>query len=265
MLDSTSTAVTNLDDPYGRAIVGNTHARVWSYAQHPGADVVAEEVAVTVAGIRMKIHHPGGTIPLSARLTGRFNVENILAGAATGIVLGVRDEAIQSAVDGLKAVRGRFEQILTPGGWTVVIDYAHTPDALEKCLRTIRDLLPLKGAGRVITVFGCGGDRDRTKRPIMGKIASELSDITIVTSDNPRTESPDAIIDEIFTGIPEGSTAKRFVDRKTAIAEAFGAAQEGDFVLLAGKGHEDYQVVGKEKVHLDDHEEVEHWLRREKK
>jgi UDP-N-acetylmuramoyl-L-alanyl-D-glutamate--2,6-diaminopimelate ligase len=154
-------------------------------------------------------------------------------------------------------VRGRFEQIVSPAGWTAVIDYAHTPDALEKCLRTIRDLLPPEKPGRIITVFGCGGNRDRGKRPIMGRIASELSDITVVTSDNPRKENPGVIIDEIMAGVRSGATVHREEDRRAAIGRALAMARPGDVVLVAGKGHEDYQVVGEQKRHFDDREEVE--------
>jgi UDP-N-acetylmuramoyl-L-alanyl-D-glutamate--2,6-diaminopimelate ligase len=260
MLGTSAVAVTNLDDPRGRAIVEGTAAHVWTYAVHAPADVAAEDVSMTVAGIRMSIRHPGGRFPIASRLTGRFNIENLLAGAATGLALQIAPDAIQAAVERMSPVAGRFEQVVAPAGWTVVIDYAHTPDALEKCLRTIHDLLPADG--RVITVFGCGGDRDRTKRPVMGKIASDLSDITIVTSDNPRTEDPEAIISEIIAGIPDGDRARRCADRRRAIHQALDEARPGDIVLLAGKGHETYQVIGKEKVHFDDHEEVERWLTR---
>jgi UDP-N-acetylmuramoyl-L-alanyl-D-glutamate--2,6-diaminopimelate ligase len=136
-----------------------------------------------------------------------------------------------------------------------VIDYAHTPDALEKCLHAVRELMPKGSAGRVITVFGCGGDRDRAKRPIMGRIASELSDFVIVTSDNPRTEDPERIIDEILGGVTAGNV-ERVTDRRGAIAAALSRAAGSDIVLIAGKGHEDYQVIGGQKHHFDDREEV---------
>ncbi|MEK7748831.1 MAG: cyanophycin synthetase, partial [Bacteroidota bacterium] len=139
----------------------------------------------------------------------------------------------------------------------VVVDYAHTPDALEKCLRAIHDVMPKDDRGRIITVFGAGGDRDRTKRPLMGKIASELSDVTIVTSDNPRTEDPERIIDEIFTGIENRSHVKREADRKKAIQHAAETAGPRDVILVAGKGHEDYQVIVMEKIHFIYREVVE--------
>jgi UDP-N-acetylmuramoyl-L-alanyl-D-glutamate--2,6-diaminopimelate ligase len=154
-------------------------------------------------------------------------------------------------------VRGRFEQMTAPKGWTAIVDYAHTPDALEKCLQSIRHLLPPTGAGKVITVFGAGGDRDRTKRPLMGRIAAMLSDAVIVTSDNPRTEDPEAIIREIVEGIGDRSKLMTIVDRAEAIRTAVSNARPGDVVLVAGKGHEDYQVIGKEKIHFSDREVIE--------
>jgi UDP-N-acetylmuramoyl-L-alanyl-D-glutamate--2,6-diaminopimelate ligase len=141
------------------------------------------------------------------------------------------------------------------------VDYAHTPDALERCLHAIRDLLPATGKPRVITVFGCGGNRDRGKRPIMGRIASTLSDVTIVTSDNPRREDPGTIIAEIMTGVVGGRNVRMESDRRTAIRIALGEARRGDVVLVAGKGHEDYQVIGETKHHFDDREEVRSFIR----
>jgi UDP-N-acetylmuramoyl-L-alanyl-D-glutamate--2,6-diaminopimelate ligase len=216
---------------------------------------------MSVAGMKMTLAYDGRTRELDSRLTGRFNVENILAAYATGVGLGIAEDHICTGISGLPAVRGRFEQIVSPSGWTAVIDYAHTPDALEKCLRTIRDLLPEEKPGRVITVFGCGGNRDRGKRPKMGRIASELSDITVVTSDNPRKEEPATIIDEVMAGVQSGAAVYREADRRAAISTALGMAHPGDVVLVAGKGHEDYQVVGEQKHHFDDREEVENFIK----
>ena len=249
-------AIVNRDDPRGTSIAKGSRARLLTYGIGGKADVVAEDVTMAGGGIGMNVNYAGQKFPIQSRLTGRFNVENIVAGTSTALALGVPAQEIAAAIEEMDPVRGRFEQIVMPGGWTVVIDYAHTPDALEKCLHTIKDLLPEGHGGRAITVFGCGGDRDKTKRPIMGSIASRLSDITIVTSDNPRTENPETIIDEVLAGVVKQGCA----DRRIAIKKALDEAHEGDIVLLAGKGHEDYQIVGKEKVHFDDHEEVEHWL-----
>lgn len=255
-------AVVNRDDPRGAEMIKGLTARVLTYGVVPGADVVADNITMSVGGIEMAVHHAGKTLALRSRLTGRFNVENVLAATSCAVALGIDHRTIIEAVEQMEPVRGRFEKIPMAAGWSVIIDYAHTPDALEKCLRAIRELLPKGTGGRIITVFGCGGDRDRTKRPIMGSIAATLSDVAIATSDNPRTEDPEKILDEIFAGVPAASNVRRYADRRTAIANALEEARKGDIVLLAGKGHEDYQVIGKEKVHFDDHEEVQRWHKR---
>jgi len=260
-LSSKASAVSNADDPYGRRILEGTAARTFTYSRTGPADVRLRDVKMTVAGMKLSVEYKGRTRELESRLTGRFNVENILAAYTTGLGLGIGEECLMTGISRLPAVRGRFEQIVSPAGWTAVIDYAHTPDALEKCIRTIRDLLPAEKPGRIITVFGCGGNRDKGKRPKMGRIASELSDITVVTSDNPRKEEPGAIIDDVMAGIKEGTTVHREADRREAIKKALGMARPGDVVLVAGKGHEDYQVVGEQKHHFDDREEVETFIR----
>ncbi|MBM2846661.1 MAG: UDP-N-acetylmuramoyl-L-alanyl-D-glutamate--2,6-diaminopimelate ligase, partial [Bacteroidetes bacterium] len=202
-----------------------------------------------------------GRQQIQSPLTGRFNVANISAAYAAGVALGIPAESIRLGIAKIRSVRGRFEQIVSPRGWTAVVDYAHTPDALENCLRTIHDILPEHRATRILTVFGCGGNRDKGKRPTMGAIASSLSDVTIITSDNPRKEDPQTIIDEINIGVVKGKTLMTEVDRRKAIVMALELAQEGDVVLIAGKGHEDYQVIGVAKHHFDDREEVEQYIR----
>ncbi len=254
-------AVSNADDPYGKKILEGTAARTLTYSRVSPADVQARDVRLGVAGMNLSVTYKGRTQALESRLTGGFNVENILAAYTTGVGLGIAGECIRTGISRLRAVRGRFEQIVSPAGWTAVVDYAHTPDALEKCLRTIRDLLPREKPGRIITVFGCGGNRDRGKRPKMGRIASELSDITVVTSDNPRKEDPGTIIDEVMAGIRSGATVHREEDRRAAIGKALAMARPGDVVLIAGKGHEDYQVIGERKYRFDDREEVENVIR----
>ncbi len=253
-------AVVNRDDPRGNTMAEGSAARVLTYGVKAGADVVAENVTMSVSGISMVLRYGGNRVPVRTRLTGRFNVENLLAASSCAFALGIAPEIVAEAIEHLEPVRGRFEKIPLPGGRSVVIDYAHTPDALEKCLLAIRELLPEGEHGRIITVFGCGGDRDRTKRPIMGSIAARLSDVTIATSDNPRTEDPEKILDDVFSGIPAEAQARRFADRRVAIENALKEARKGDIVLLAGKGHEDYQVIGTTKVHFDDHEEVQRWI-----
>jgi UDP-N-acetylmuramoyl-L-alanyl-D-glutamate--2,6-diaminopimelate ligase len=254
-------AVSNADDPYGKKNLEGTLARTLTYSRVGPADVQARDVRLGVAGINLSVTYKGRIQALESRLTGGFNVENILAAYTTGIGLGIDGKCIRTGISHLPVVRGRFEQIVSPAGWTAVVDYAHTPDALEKCLRTIRDLLSPEKPGRIITVFGCGGNRDRGKRPKMGRIASELSDITVVTSDNPRKEDPGTIIDEVMAGVRSGATVHREEDRRAAIGKALAMARPGDVVLIAGKGHEDYQVIGERKHHFDDREEVENVIR----
>ena len=257
-------AVLNADDPYSARMADGITARSIRFGSGQEAEITARDVTMTVQGTRMNVVTNSGTQPIASSLTGQFNVSNILAAYATGAALGIPAATIASGIAAVTSVRGRFEQIVSPTGWTAVVDYAHTPDALDNCLRTIRDLLPAGGKSRVITVFGCGGDRDRGKRPVMGHIATQMSDVTIVTSDNPRKEEPQSIIDEVFRGVVPGSTAYREVDRRRAIAQALGLAKSGDVVLIAGKGHEDYQVIGEMKSHFDDREEVEAFIRAER-
>jgi UDP-N-acetylmuramoyl-L-alanyl-D-glutamate--2,6-diaminopimelate ligase len=185
-------------------------------------------------------------------LIGEHNVSNLLAAAATGLALGLPPETIAGALGGVRGVPGRFEQVEAGQPFLVVVDYAHTPDALERVLATARKLT----RGRLAAVFGCGGDRDRTKRPLMGEIAARLADRVWVTSDNPRSERPAAIIDEILVGvrraITEGARWATEPDRRRAIAAALEWAREGDTVVIAGKGHETYQVIGAEVLDFDD-------------
>jgi UDP-N-acetylmuramoyl-L-alanyl-D-glutamate--2,6-diaminopimelate ligase len=256
-LDKKAVAVTNGDDPRGLAMTDGTAARTIVYGKE--GDVRADEVSMSMSGMQAQILWPGTRLPIHSSLTGQFNVANILAAAATGYALGVRPEQVGKGIEHLTAVRGRFEQVLGPEGRVAVVDYAHTPDALENCLSTIRTLLP--SHGRIITVFGCGGDRDRGKRPIMGKIASSMSALTFVTSDNPRKEDPKAIIANIMAGVVSGADVRVEPDRRTAIRAALREAKPGDVTLIAGKGHETYQVTGEVKSPFDDRAEVESFFR----
>jgi UDP-N-acetylmuramoyl-L-alanyl-D-glutamate--2,6-diaminopimelate ligase len=254
-------AVVNADDPYGMRMLGETRAERVTYGFGAACDVRATGVELGINGSRCMITHAGGEIEIRSPLTGRFNIQNILASCATGLGLGIGPSIIAAGIRSVEAVRGRFEKVVSPAGWTAIIDYAHTPDALENCLRTIRELVPPEGGHRVITVFGCGGNRDRGKRPIMGRIASEWSDIAIVTSDNPRNEDPVSIIDAIVAGMNRRRETNTEVDRRTAIRSALAEARGGDVVLIAGKGHETYQVIGATRQHFDDREEVEAYIR----
>ena len=197
-----------------------------------------------------------GALGIKTRLRGRFNVENILGAIAAGRLLGIDDETIVAGIEKLEGVPGRFESVDEGQPFTVLVDYAHTPEALENVLRAARTV----DTGRLICVFGCGGDRDRGKRPVMGRIAGELADLAIVTSDNPRSEDPRAIIDEIVTGA-EGELEIE-PDRREAIARAVEEAEPGDIVLIAGKGHEQGQQFRDRTVPFDDREVAREALRR---
>jgi UDP-N-acetylmuramoyl-L-alanyl-D-glutamate--2,6-diaminopimelate ligase len=213
---------------------------------------------MTLEGLKFELRTPRGTVALQSQLVGRPNVSNILAAAATATAMDLPLDAIAEGVRRLRGVPGRFELVTSPDDeTTVVVDYAHTDDALRNLLETARPLAPR----RLITVFGCGGDRDRTKRPLMGMVAARLSDVVIITSDNPRSEDPQRIIEEIKRGIPAGIQSSdrtpeihSVVDRRQAIEDAVHIAQAGDVVLIAGKGHEKYQQIGDRVLPFDDGE-----------
>lgn len=263
-LSPESWAVTNRDDDWGRKLFASSRSHSLSYGFDGEADVRVVSAELSLRGTGISVNYGGETISLSTPLVGRFNVYNVLTASTVCLALGVPVEFIRRGVANLPVVRGRFERISSPAGWTAIIDYAHTPDALEKCLRTIHDILPKQRNGRIITVFGAGGDRDKTKRPLMGAVAADLSDLVIVTSDNPRTEDPESIINDVLGGVPAGSEVMRDADRRKAVEKALELAVPDDVVLVAGKGHEDYQVIGKEKTHFSDREIVEEFIRRRK-
>jgi len=240
--------VVNLDDDAWRAIPPRS-PRV-TFGLHPAADVRASEIALESTGSRFRLSGRFGGAEVSLPLLGDFNVANALAAAACGLALGQSLTDIVARLASAPQVPGRMERI-AEHPCVVLRDYAHTPDALDRALRTLRPLTQ----GRVIVVFGCGGDRDKGKRPIMGRIAAELSDLAVATSDNPRTENPDAIIDDVEQGMG-GVPHLRITDRLKAIHTALGEARAGDTLLLAGKGHETYQVIGTEKLPFDEREIV---------
>jgi UDP-N-acetylmuramoyl-L-alanyl-D-glutamate--2,6-diaminopimelate ligase len=263
-LSSDATAITNVDDPRGKAIVADTQGRVLTYGTTPAADVRASDVSVSLAGSQFTVTYQQQARAVHMPLIGRFNVQNALAAYAVGVALGIDREQIAAGLGRVTAVPGRFQHIVSPDGWIAVVDYAHTPDALANCLRTIHDIMNAGRRGHIITVFGCGGDRDKGKRPLMGRVATELSDITVITSDNPRSEDPEAIVREIQAGCLADKTVYTEVDRRKAIAFALGLARAGDVVLIAGKGHETYQIIGDKRVHFDDREEVESFIRKKR-
>jgi UDP-N-acetylmuramoyl-L-alanyl-D-glutamate--2,6-diaminopimelate ligase len=253
-----ATAVVNCEDDLGKEIItslrGSQRVRTLTYGLSKG-DVCASAVATSPTGTEARFQTPGGGFPVRLKLIAGFNVANALAATAVALSQGISPEAIQAGLANVGRIDGRLELVDAGQAFAVVVDYAHTPDALEKVLLALRALRP----GRIITVFGCGGDRDRGKRPIMGEIALRNSDIVIITSDNPRSEDPAAIISDILAGRRDEPGARPFEvveNRREAIVRAVGLAAPGDIVLIAGKGHEDYQIIGAEKSHFDDREEA---------
>ncbi|MBS1721866.1 MAG: UDP-N-acetylmuramoyl-L-alanyl-D-glutamate--2,6-diaminopimelate ligase [Armatimonadetes bacterium] len=238
-------ACVNVGDPVGQSWIADLAVPVISFGAQ-GAMIETEGVDVKVDRLTLRCGEHEGILQFG----GGYNVANGSAALAALVGLGYEVEESLVALAGVPPVPGRFEAIANDRGIGVLVDYAHTPDALVNVLNSVRALDP----HRVITVFGCGGDRDRRKRPLMAQAASSLSDITIVTSDNPRTEDPNAIIDEIVPGLVEGAVWEREPDRRKAIELAVDTAQAGDVVVIAGKGHEDYQIIGREKVHMSDQE-----------
>jgi UDP-N-acetylmuramoyl-L-alanyl-D-glutamate--2,6-diaminopimelate ligase len=248
-------AVVNADDPYGDSIVKASGVPVITYGISEKADVRAWDIKIAGSGCSFKV--AGKKYPpaeLHMKLTGLFNVYNTLAAYTVAMEGGCPPELVKEALEGVSGVPGRFETVDCGQDFTVVVDYAHTPDGLENILKAARTVA---AAGRIITVFGCGGDRDRAKRPMMGEIAGRYSQVPIITSDNPRTEDPDLIIRDIEEGIKEVTAGYRVIpDRREAIRAAVSEARRGDMVVIAGKGHEDYQIIGTEKIPFDDREEA---------
>jgi len=245
-------AIVNLDDEYGQRLAQTIPPpQLWTYSlDNPLADLHLSNVDYTASGVSGQLHTPQGTIAFTSPLVGQFNLQNLMAAVGACLHLGVELALIAEVLPQFAGVPGRVErvQVSPQQDISVVVDYAHTPDGLENLLRATRPFVP----GRLICVFGCGGDRDRTKRPLMGEIAARLADIVVVTSDNPRTEDPERILEDILTGISPGVSAVVEVDRAKAIQIAIAQAQRGDGVIIAGKGHEDYQILGTERVPFDD-------------
>lgn len=253
-------AIVNVDDKYGAALARSCRSKVLTYGFADGADVRGSDLRFDGAGLVMEIKTPTGPFECRSQLVGKFNAMNILAATATAISLGFGIDRIRSALLKVESVPGRFETVKNGRGILAIVDYAHKPDALENVLSCAREIIEKRG-GRLIVVFGCGGDRDRQKRPLMGSAAGRLADVAIITSDNPRTEVPSAIIEEILPGIRDvavpfdGERGFEVIeDRRSAIARAVSIAKSGDLIIVAGKGHEDYQIIGDRKIHFDDRE-----------
>ena len=248
------TAVINVDDAAGAAMVGGLDLPTLGFGLGRAAPVRPRRFVSGMDGIRMEVETPAGPVEITSALVGEHNVMNLLGAVAVGLALGLDRAVIARALAGVTTVPGRFERVEAGQPFLVAVDYAHTPDALERVLTTARKLLA--GAGRLAVVFGCGGDRDRGKRPLMGAIAARLADRVWVTSDNPRSERPEAIIAEIAAGIPPAAAGldrhATIPDRKAAIRAALLWARPGDVVVIAGKGHETYQIIGAEVLAFDD-------------
>jgi UDP-N-acetylmuramoyl-L-alanyl-D-glutamate--2,6-diaminopimelate ligase len=250
-------AILNLDDAYGQRLARQVpQDQCWTYSiDNATADLWTSDLSYETAGVQGQLHTPQGTTPFFLPLVGQFNVSNLLAAVGATLALGLTLEQITPALATFAGVPGRMQRITRSPAQdiSVIVDYAHTPDSLENVLKAARPFVK----GQLVCVFGCGGDRDRTKRPLMGSIVARLADRAIVTSDNPRTEDPQQILQDILAGIPAEITPTVEVDRRRAIQTAIAQAQAGDTILIAGKGHEDYQILGTEKIHFDDREEAQ--------
>ena len=286
-LSREAVAVINADDPYGRRLLDLTEARIFTYGFDPSARVRAKDIQFDFTGSSMVIETPVGSFQLNTPLIGTHNVYNILAAVGAGLADGIGLDVIKEGLEHVKLIPGRLEKVECGSDSFVFIDYAHTEDGLKNVLQALRlltfsspiemiNLQPsatpkvgdlsldkersITGKAKIITVFGCGGDRDRTKRPKMGKVACELSDHAIVTTDNPRSEEPQAIIDEICVGF-SNKNYEVIVDRTQAIHRALSMASKGDVVLIAGKGHETYQIFKDRTIDYDERDVIRDFLK----
>ena len=256
-------AIVNLDDPWTKTMIDGQGCPVFTFAVERGdADLTAQDLDLNAHSVNFTAVSGGEQAQTSLHIPGLFSVYNALSVEAVGLNLGLSLEQCAAGLKTAKGVKGRMESVPTDGDYSILIDYSHKPDALEKALKTLRPVT----RGRLTVLFGCGGDRDRGKRPLMGAIAGANADRVIVTSDNPRTEEPMAIIEEILVGLKDTPAELKVIcDREEAIAWAIDKAGPGDVILLAGKGHEDYQVVGHTKRHMDEREIVARCLERKKR
>ncbi len=251
-------AVLNADDGYGKQLEGLAKNSV-TYGLESQADITTKKFHLSFEGLSFTAQTPNGKVQVASRLVGRINVYNLLAAIGAAQALGFSNEVIEKGIQELESVSGRFQRVDQGQPFLVIVDYAHTDDALENLIRTARELNP---KGRIITLFGCGGEKDRTKRPVMGEVTGRLSDLTILSSDNPRTEDPLKIISDIIVGLQK--TAGKYLiepDREKAIGMAMDEARAGDIVLLAGKGHENYQILADRTLEFDDREVARRALR----
>ena len=258
-------AVINRDDPWGRRLIETIEAPVWTYGLEGRADLAANDLRSRLEGLAFTAVTPIGSFPVRSALVGRYNVYNLLAAIGAAIHLEIPPDRIRQGIASLSGVPGRFERLDSGRGFSVIVDYAHTEDALDRLLRAVSELT----SGRVITVFGCGGDRDSGKRAPMGRAAARFSDMVMITSDNPRSEDPVRIMDAVTVGVREGSAQKKspvewmaVPDRREAIERALDLAHPGDSVVLAGKGHEEYQIIGDRTIPFNDRQVAGDWIQR---
>lgn len=254
LFQMTKKSIVNFDDPYGQRLIGELSCPSFRFsAKEPDVEYYAAAPRYSASSVHYTLRRSGGEYPVDFKMPGSFSVLNSLAAAAVCIELGVSPEKAAFHLCEIEGVKGRSEVIPTGKDFTIVCDYAHSPDGLDNILPTLKQ----NAGGRLVTLFGCGGDRDRTKRPLMGESAARFSDFVIVTSDNPRTEDPGKIIDDILPGVRKYETPYVVIpDRREAIYYAVSHAQKDDLIVLAGKGHEDYQVIGEEEIHFDEREIV---------
>lgn len=246
------TAVLNVDDESSKLYATVTSARVITYGIDQPADVRADDISITSRGTSFTVHSFAGSIRLNLKLMGKFNVYNALAAIAVTLAEGVPLEQIKASLEEVSGVSGRFESVDAGQPFTVLVDYSHTPDSLENALLTVKEF----AQGRIFCIVGCGGDRDRTKRPIMAQIATKYADVSVLTSDNPRSEDPQAILDDMLAGLSDVPPNRytTMVDRREAIRYAVSQAREHDVILIAGKGHETYQIIKGQVLPFDDRE-----------
>lgn len=245
-------AVINADDSKADKVISASNGSVLTFGMNNGADLKASDAVVTEKSVSFTMSSNGANVPVKMQIGGAFNVYNALSAAAVGLALGLDIETVRKGLVAASSVPGRFQSIECGQDFGVLVDYAHTPDELENVLQTAKTLTDK----RLIAVFGCGGNRDRGKRPIMGQISVDLADLVVITSDNPRKEDPETIIRDILEGIPGNKRSIVTVepDRAKAISRAIDMAQSGDLVVIAGKGHEDYQIFADRTIHFDDRE-----------
>lgn len=249
LMKSSRLCVINADDSYAELMKKSAGGKVLTYAIDSSADFYASDITLSRNGVDYTLNSPKGSFKVDYRSVGSFSVYNSMAAFVVAEIMGLNTERTLKALAEADNIRGRMERIQNDKGINLFIDFAHTPDSLENVLKTLKKLYD----GRLIVVFGCGGDRDRSKRPLMGKVAVKYADIAYVTSDNPRTEEPEAIIDDIVSELESTSYVKE-ADRTKAIREAIMQARTGDTVIIAGKGHESYQIIGNEKIRYDERE-----------